>query len=292
MNYTITNQNLEIEIASHGAELKAVRYCGINYLHDGNPAFWNRTAPLLFPNIGSIKNNETIINNQPYHLTKHGFIREREFNVIDHEKSSITFRYTSNADDLVLYPFKFQFDVTYQIHGNVLKSYIVITNLSENTMLFNLGLHPAFKVPLFPNESFEDYHFVFEKPGTYDCPTVNLKDGTIDYETPSRHFDNLKILPLNYQDYQNDALIFQNLATHQISLVNKDESHGVHFEFYDFPILGIWTPNHAKANFICIEPWIGGADSINHNGQFSDKKAIMKLEPKEEKLITYQIKFF
>lgn len=94
-------------------------------------------------------------------------------------------------------------------------------------MPFNLGLHPGFKVPLSADEKFEDYKFIFDEAGTYDCPAVNLTNGTIDFNTVARHFDNLKELPLNYDDYQNDALVFDNLATHRIHLVNKDKTHGV-----------------------------------------------------------------
>ncbi len=292
MIYTIKNQNLEIDISSHGAEMKAIRYQNVNYLHDANPKSWNRSAPLLFPNIGAIKDGSTTFNNKNYALMKHGFLRDRDFLVTNIETSSITLTYLASEQDLEIYPFNFQIDVTYQIHGNILKSYIVVKNLSSVIMPFNLGLHPAFKVPLFDNEKFEDYHFDFQETFSYQCPTVNLADGTIDFAKISRNFDNLKILPLNYDDYQNDALIFTNLASHQISLTNKDSSHGIFFEFYDFPMLGIWTPNHVKAPFICIEPWIGCADEIDSDHDFLKKRALINLKPDESKLIMYQIRFF
>lgn len=292
MNYTISNQNLFVTISNHGAEIKAIKYQNVDYLHDSNPKFWNRSAPILFPNIGTIKDGKTNINGIEYPMVKHGFVRDRDFIVESSETSSITFIYTSTEDDLKIYPFKFSLKVTYQIHGNVLKSYIVVENLSSEVMAFNLGLHPAFKVPLFDNEKFEDYKFIFKEPGNYSSPSVNLSNGTIDFENISKTFTNLSILPLNYEDYQNDALIFDNLPVHQIKLVNKDESHGVWFEFNDFPMLGIWTPNHIKANFICIEPWIGCADPSNHTGNFLDKRYLISLNPNSFKLISYQIRFF
>lgn len=292
MNYTIKNQDLVVEISDHGAELKAVKYKNINYLHDSNPNFWGRSAPILFPNIGAIKNNVCMINGNPYFLTKHGFLRDRDFTIFHQELSSITFTYTSTETDYTIYPFQFKIDITYQIHGNLLKSYIVVTNLSNETMLFNLGLHPAFKVPLFDDEKFEDYKIVFKESADYTCPVVNLKDGTIDFEQIARKFENLKELPLNYDDYKNDALVFPKLKTHFVKLLNKDENHGITFEFNDFPMLGIWTPNHVKANFICIEPWIGCADPSNHSGNFNEKCHLIHLDKNQTQLITYQIKFF
>ena len=292
MNYKIFNQDLFVEISDHGAEIKSIKYKNVEYLHDSNPKFWGRSAPLLFPNIGTIKDGSTIIENEPYKMVKHGFLRDRDVIVTHQENSSITFEYNSTDEDLKIYPYEFNIAITYQIHGNILKSYIVVTNLSNKTMQFNLGLHPAFKVPLFEGEKFEDYKFIFKDAGDYECPAVELSNGTINFEKIARKFENLKVLPLNYDDYNEDALVFTNLKTHNITLTNKDNSHGVMFEFHDFPLLGIWTPNHVKANFICIEPWIGCADATNHSGYYKDKIELISLKQKENKLITYQIKFF
>lgn len=209
MNYTIKNQDLLLEISNHGAEIKVIKYQNIDYLHNSDPKFWGRSAPILFPNIGTIKNGQSFINNIPYTMMKHGFIRDRDFTITHHETSSITFSYLSTEEDLKLYPFSFNIDVTYQVHGNLLKSYIVITNLSDETMSFNLGLHPAFKVPLFDGEKFEDYKIIFKDAGDYDCPSVELENGTINFNKIAKTFTNLKVLPLNYEDYQNDALIFK-----------------------------------------------------------------------------------
>ena len=292
MNYTISNQNLFVTISSNGAEIKEIKYQNVDYLHNSDPKFWGRSAPILFPNIGTIKDGKTNINGSEYPMVKHGFIRDREFIISEQEKSAITFEYTPSEDDFKIYPFNFKLKITYQIHGNMLKSFIVVENLSDIVMPFNLGLHPAFKVPLFENEKFEDYKFIFKKPGSYKCPSVNLSNGTIDFEKIAREFNDLEVLPLNYDDYKDDALVFDNLTTHQLKLTNKDDSHGVWFEFNDFPMLGIWTPNHVKANFICIEPWIGCADPSNHTGNYLDKKYLINLDPKSFKLISYQIKFF
>ncbi len=292
MNHTISNQKLHIEIAEHGAEIKKITFDGIDYLHDSNPIYWNRSAPILFPNIGTIKDGKTKIGEKEYPMVKHGFLRDRDFKLERIEKSSITFSYLSTDGDLDIYPFSFKVEITYQIHGNTLKSYIVVSNLSKNTMSFNLGLHPAFKVPLYENEKFEDYTFIFDEPVTCDSPTVELTNGTINFQKVARHFENVKELPLCYDDYANDALIFSNVPNRHIQLVNQSRTHGVDFEFNDFPLLGIWTPNHTHANFICIEPWIGCADPSDHTGNFYDKRNLIEVQPNEKELISYQIKFF
>ena len=47
---TLKNQFLEVSVASLGAELQSIKDSnGKEYLWDGNPEFWGRRSPILFP---------------------------------------------------------------------------------------------------------------------------------------------------------------------------------------------------------------------------------------------------
>ncbi|MBE6130806.1 MAG: aldose 1-epimerase family protein [Erysipelotrichaceae bacterium] len=292
MLYTIKNDYLEVQISDSGAEIKSIKYLGKDYLHDSDPKYWGRSAPLLWPNIGTIKNGTATIDGISYPMKKHGFLRDTMCELEYQTDDKITFKVTSNEDTLKLYPYNFTILITYELLEQTIQSSLKFTNNSKTTMPFNLGLHPAFKVPLDDKESFEDYKIIFDVPGTYEMPTVVLTDGTIDYEKRIRTFTNLKELPLNYADYDYDALVFENIKSHQVTLTNKDETHGVVFNFEDFPMLGIWTPNHIKSPFICLEPWIGCADAPQSNGDFKTKRDLISVEPNNSKTINYSIKFF
>lgn len=289
MIYTIKNDKITLEISPMGAEIKKILFNNVDYLHNSDPKYWGRSAPLLWPNIGAIKNNKSIIDGVSYPMKKHGFLRDEMCEVIEHSTSSITFKATSNQKTLTLYPFEYTILITYYLEDNKILSNLVFKNHSSNMMPFNLGLHPAFKVPLYENENFEDYKIIFGKQGTYEMPVVNLNDGTIDFTSRIRTFTNMQVLPLNYSDYDHDALIFENINTHQICLINPKTRHGVEFTFDDFPMLGIWTPMNIKAPFICLEPWIGCADSPDSSGDFTQKRDIIWLKQNEEKTISYQI---
>ena len=292
MLYTIKNNYLEVEISDSGAEIKSIKYLGKDYLHNSDPKYWGRSAPLLWPNIGTIKNGTASIDGINYPMKKHGFLRDTMCELESKTDDKITFKVKSNIDTLKLYPYNFTILITYELLEQSLHSSLEFINHSESDMPFNLGLHPAFKVPLDDNESFEDYKIIFDVPGTYEMPTVNLTDGTVDYENRCRTFTNLKELPLNYSDYDYDALVYENILSHQVTLTNKDETHGVVFNFEDFPMLGIWTPNHIKSPFICLEPWIGCADAPKSNGDFKTKRDLIYIEPNTSKTINYSIKFF
>lgn len=292
MLYTIKNSFLEVTICDNGAEIKSVKYLGKDYLHNSDPKYWGRSAPLLWPNIGTIKGGFATIDGVAYPMKKHGFLRDTLCNVYTHEDSKIVFKLTANENTLKLYPYNFTILIAYELVDQTIHSSLEFFNHSEKEMPFNLGLHPAFKVPLYEDEKFEDYKVIFDVPGTYEIPTVDLTNGLIDYSKRYRTFDNLQVLPLNYKDYEFDALVIENILSHQITLTNKDETHGVVFNFDDFPMLGIWTPNHIDSPFICLEPWIGCADGPESNQDFNTKRDLVKVNPNESKIIKYCIKFF
>ena len=46
-----------------------------------------------------------------------------------------------------------------EIKDNELISNVIVKNNSNEVMLYNFGLHPAFKTPIREDEKFEDYEF-------------------------------------------------------------------------------------------------------------------------------------
>ena len=61
-NLLLTNNIITIEVAEHGAEMPSLTKDGREYLWTGDPQFWNRHAPILFPAVGKPFNNEIHVN--------------------------------------------------------------------------------------------------------------------------------------------------------------------------------------------------------------------------------------
>ena len=81
--FILENEILKVEIASKGAELQSMVHTGfgIEYLWNGDPAFWAKRSPVLFPIVGSLKNNTYFYQGKSYQLPRHGFARDMEFEV-------------------------------------------------------------------------------------------------------------------------------------------------------------------------------------------------------------------
>src|SRR6202000_1007508 len=90
--FTLEDQQLRISIHPKGAELQSIYHKGhqTEYLWGGDPAVWGKHSPLLFPIVGTLKDNTYYFENKAYHLPRHGFARDRDFVVEKQTADSIT----------------------------------------------------------------------------------------------------------------------------------------------------------------------------------------------------------
>jgi galactose mutarotase-like enzyme len=266
---TISNSILTAQIKHTGAELCSLKdNSNTEYIWNGNPEFWGKHSPILFPIVGTLKNNSYQHNNIEYHLSRHGFAREMNFELIDKQENSATFSLASSDETLKKYPFAFELHLIYTLENTTLKIEYKVINKGESKMPFSIGAHPAFDLP----GNFENYSLEFEneEPLTFFL----LEDGLISNTTEQIQLDK-KQLHLNHQLFENDALVFKKLTSKSISILGNSKPI-LKVSYEDFPDLGIWTPPNAP--FICIEPWFGYSDTIDTFGNLFKKEGIQVLD--------------
>ena len=165
MIHTISNSSLRLSVQQTGAEICSIQSVksGKEYIWQADPVIWGSHAPVLFPIIGSLKNNEYYYDGMRYSIPKHGFIRYSEkLDPTNNTSDRIVFKLKSDAETLNMYPFDFEFIVTFQLLGNRINIMHKVTNLDFKEMFFSLGAHPAFRCPINDNEIFDDYFIEFE----------------------------------------------------------------------------------------------------------------------------------
>src|SRR5690606_19786435 len=206
---------------------------GDEYMWNANPDIWNSYAPVLFPIIGGLKNGKYTFEGKEYTIPKHGFIRNNEnLAVINHANNSITFQYTYTKDTLKIYPFKFEFNITFSVDGPVLKIDHKIVNHGNTTMYFSLGGHPAFKCPLTRYENYDDYFLKFEVKE--NCNTYLLNnEGLLSGDTRPL-LNKSDSLFLEHSLFNNDALILKDLESRAVSLNHKTKGPVLSVTFNDF----------------------------------------------------------
>lgn len=282
----ISNKYLKATLNAKGAELASLVHIGSarEYIWQAHPKHWGRHAPVLFPFVGKLSRDRYTHEGHTYPMERHGFARDMEFDIIAHTSDQITFLLEHSSETLKKYPFRFQLRITYSLDKAALKTTYEVANRGKATMYFSIGGHPAFNCPMSPDESRSEYWLEFSQQEPLDA---HLLDGDLfSGKTETMPVQNRR-LAISDQMFDNDALVFKNLASESITLASPKQAW-LTFHFEGYPYLGIWSKGR-ESPFVCIEPWHGLADSQQHNGQLAGKEGIKALGPSEVFSCSYTI---
>ena len=273
--YQLSNDFISVSISDKGAELQSIVHhlTGLEYMWSGDPGFWGKKSPVLFPVVGGLKNNSYQFEGNTYQLGRHGFARDCVFKMEQQTDDSILFSLAADSLTHSAYPFQFRFSVGYRIEKNTIHVSYQVDNTDTQPIYFSVGAHPAFAVPLVEGTSFEDYYLQFnQKENTGIWPLS--ADGLIK-EKPEPYFQDTDQIALTKSLFYGDALVFKSLKSSAISILSKKHAHGLQLTFEHFPYMGIWSAK--DADFVCIEPWCGIADHVNSSGKLNEKEGIHAL---------------
>ena len=286
--HRLENEFLSIGVKSIGAELCSIKniLTGTEYIWQGDPSFWASHAPNLFPIIGALKNDTYSFEGVSFNMPKHGFFRNNEAVILKkNSNNELTFSLKFSEDTLKSYPFKFDLEISFLLNGKSLEVKHEIFNLDTKEIYFSIGGHPAFNTPLFPGETYEDYYLEFDQKMELTTAVLS-NDGLISNISETVLKDENKI-HLRKDLFDNDALIFQDIPSKKVILNSKHSGRILTVDYPDFENLGIWAKPNAP--YVCIEPWLGIADTEDTDQNFKTKKGINKLMPTQSFCATYTI---
>lgn len=282
----LDNEQLSATINYHGAELSRLysKTQDREILWDGNPKYWGRHAPVLFPFVGKLKDGVYQHEGKKYSLGQHGFARDQEFKLIEKSDLHCVLELNSSNETKKLYPFDFSFKTSFTLTENGLKTEYTVKNQDNKELYFSLGAHPAFNCPM-KNNKLEDYQLTFEKQEKSQTLLLD-ETGLLSLEK-SDFLKNDNHVKLNDKIFEKDALMFTDLNSSSLIINSKKDNVAVKVSWENFPYLGIWKP--IGAPFICIEPWQGIADFNNASGKLSEKFGIVKLKNDDVFVASYNV---
>ncbi len=276
MNAVIENAGYSAAISSLGAELKSLKDAttGKEFMWQADPAWWKGTAPVLFPIVGGLKNGKYRYEGVEYELPQHGFARTSEFRQVEAAGDAVEFQLESNADTRLKYPFEFRLRVRFALERCGLAVRYEVTNTGKGPMLFSIGSHPAFNVPI-ESGSLESHYVLFER--SEDAERYFFKDGTYIAGKTAEVFDNSRVISLSRSLFDQGPIIFKGLQSSEFTILCSKGKKSVKLATDGPPpFLAVWSKSNAP--FLCIEPWEGIPDSSEASGELVDKEGIMSLE--------------
>ena len=284
--HIIENDHLRATVSDAGAELISVvdKARDAERIWTGDPAVWNRHAPILFPFVGRVTDGKYRVGDREYAMkTQHGFARDLDFECVGETPVSVSHRLDASDRTRESYPYEFSLTVNHRLEGKRLFVSWLVKNNGGGRMYFAIGGHPGFLMPEGVRK--EDCRVVFPGAETLryrnaskagyalpDVKTLSLEDGSAPYGED---------IP--------DTWIFEDGQVKSVGILLPDGKPLVMLDCESFPMLAVWA--NPAGPFICLEPWFGRTDDEGFRGTIDRKKAIRSLEKGEQEELGYAIDF-
>ena len=289
MLVTLKSKAAIVEIDTFGAEVQSFQdVLGIEYLWQGDGAYWHGRAPMLFPMVGGLRNGKAIVDGKEVSMKRHGFARISEFSLVMNTDTMAVFSLKPNEEIRRVYPYDFELRITYRLEDATLSKELYVVNRGQKEMPFTWGGHTAYNVPLLRDEKFEDYVVEFEKEEVANCPTLQEETGLIMLDKRLPLLNGEKMFSLRHDLFYHDCLIFDELKSRKVRLYCRLSGKGVELNFEGFPYLGIWSAAN-DAPFVCLEPWTGFATCTNEDDIFEHKRGMKRLKEGESFTSQYSV---
>lgn len=206
--------------------------------------------PILFPICGNLPDDTYTLNGKQFTLKQHGFARNSAWEVGEQatvDNVSLKLLLNSNEKTKAVYPFDFQIDFTYQLHGNTLTIFQEFKNNSSEAMPFSVGFHPYF---LTHDKSQLEFNIPSNEFTDQDTKEAHSFNGNFDFSR-----DEIDVA-------------FKQLSAKSASVTDKGRNLKMTLEYDDiFSTLVFWTVK--GKDYYCLEPWSGPRNAINTGVQLT-----------------------
>ncbi len=290
MTFTIQKGGAVAACSTKGGELTSFQHQGIEYVWQGDSRYWSGQAPCLFPVVCRAKEDRVILDGKSYSMPKHGIARKAEYTPVLVTPEHVVFQLQQSANSKQAYPYDFTLEIIHQVMDDAFSTTYRVTNTDTKRMPFCIGGHPGFNCPLREGEQFCDYSIRFADATGAVAHVTEPGSGYMDPYSPALNVIQNNELPLRYSDYDDDAIVVENLPQKSLQLVNRNTGHGIQFDFASFDAIGFWTPVKMNAPFICLEPWNGLPGGLDETPDMADKKYVKYLEPGKSFETGYQVR--
>lgn len=291
MRYLLENEALVVAVDSFGAEIKSVKRKSddFEFMWQGDPTYWGRTSPVLFPFVGMPKDKSYRYEGKRYAMGQHGFARDMEFELEDQADGRIWFVLKSNEETYEKYPFAFRLHIGYELLGSEVKVMWKVENSDTKPMYFSIGAHPAFRCPIHGEDTKLGYGLRFggltnelhhhgntpEGLAVMEDQVLELTDGAVKFT--AGFFDTCTYMAEGKQ-------------TGEVALLDAEGSPYVTVRF-DTPLFALWSPEGKEAPFVCIEPWYGRCDAVDFEGSLKERAYGNTLDAGESFEADYTMEF-
>lgn len=246
---TLRTPESTLQVNARGAEPRSWQDAeGREHLWQAGEA-WRRTAPILFPVICRVPDDQAVVDGTAYPMRQHGFTRESDFDVLDLSADRVVLGLRDSDETRQHYPYAFGLHVTHELRGRTLTTTYVVENRDERTLPYALGWHPAFVWPLDGEREQHVVEFDHPEPAPFRRVEQNLLRPEL--------FDSVvegTELRLSERLFDEGAVIMPDVASTGLTY-RAPSGRGVRLDWTGFTGVTLWMRDGGE--FVCLETWRG-----------------------------------
>lgn len=286
----LENEHLRVSIDEQGAEIVSLvrKSDGAECIWEGDSAFWGRHAPVLFPIIGRLKDQNYTLHDKTYQISRHGFARDMKFSVNRISDACVAFSICANDDTRKVYPYEFEFTVQYTLDGASLKKEHIVHNQSTEPLYYEVGGHDAYRLS-FEHANLTDYYVAFE--GMDNLQTiVSDADAFLSQSHRTLPLDQGRFF-LTREVFHPDTVILEHLPVRRCTLGCTKHDHKIQMDFTDFDYFAMWSPYKSDVDvpFVCLEPWSTLPDGAYLDHALEHKVGIRTVAPGQSETLAFTV---
>jgi galactose mutarotase-like enzyme len=270
--YQLENERIAIAVDSHGGEMKSLvkKETGTEYLWQADPQYWGRSAPVLFPFVGSVNGGSFRTKGVSYPMGQHGFARDMEFEMELQTEDEIWFVLRSDEETRAKYPYEFALKLGYRLcdGGSGVEVIWRVENPGEEELPFSIGGHPAFYCPI--KEGIKQTDCWIKLDTDEKIVSTRISGGLASAEKDVYELQE-GYLQVTDHLFDKDALIIEDQHIKKVELCDENRQPYLTVDM-NAPLFGIWSPPGKNAPFICIEPWYGRCDPTGFDGELKARE--------------------
>lgn len=279
---TLENHALRVLFSTCGGHIEEIfhKTTGRHHAWRYSDTVWPRRTSVCFPICGVLPDHRYRYEGADYGMQPHGFVREQLFSVERQSAASVTLLLTDSPATRGSFPFRFELRLRYTLEEACLSVEYEVFNPSENApLLFSIGSHYAYAMPVAQTEQPEDYRLRLR--GDFDAVRIQVADGL--QAGPGECIKIGPDLPIPHLiDSRSIILSCDPSRESRVTLLNAVTQSGTQVDFIGFEHCVLWAP-YAGAPFVCIEPWAGMTGQRGDDPVLAQKAGIQALAPLSRK---------
>lgn len=260
-------------VSAHGAELCSWHCAGRDLLWSGDPVWWSRRSPVLFPIVGRLRDGTGRLGGRTIAMEAHGFASRRPFEVVARGDDHARLVLRSDDETLSSYPYDFELSLHYRLHARSLEIGLHVLNTGDRAMPYSAGLHPGFRWP-FSASGMANHRVRFSAEERPEVPAITADGLFTSAQRPLPMTDSC--LPLDAATFEREALCFLDARSRRLRFESPDGA-AIELETEDFPHWALWS--RPGAPLLCIEAWTGHGDAADFQGEFDMRPSTRRLAP-------------